>query len=523
MVLIILAFYFEIHTKFIELVGQLPNLANSLSYKFYVALTGTSSILSGFILLCEYLYFRRNGYSFIEQMSLNHLSPWINPEDGPQNQLERPNGFECKVWQNPMNLFRGSEYERYYNVTKRKALTFYDLGLSSQDHLSFFTCESDYEKPEAKIMMEAWRERLEQTRIEAARSALQINPEHPTALILLAEEKAETVTEAEQYFLKALNSAELAFKKSLAFYNQSNNRRGESEMKRDQNVLIYIKRRLAMCARKLGRVKEAAKMFKELTKEHDQRVQWLNSSLGENLIECYLEMGDYANAQATLAKYDDIALPKSATICYTAALLKARLVSDRFSADLACRRGPTEREYAAMEAIHRAVEFNPHVPAYLLRQKSLILPPEHILKRGDSEAVAYAFHHLKHWKNVDGALNLLHSTWEGTFRMIPYPLEKGHLFYPYPSCTEIADRDLLPSFHVVSVYPKKDLPFFIVFTAALFTVTAMLAVLTHQYPDVVRSTIYSFLQMVMAPFNWISLRVTSFISDFKTLKLMFSP
>ena len=34
-----------------------------------------------------------------------------------------------------MNLFRGSEYERYYNVTKRKALTFYDLGLSSQERI----------------------------------------------------------------------------------------------------------------------------------------------------------------------------------------------------------------------------------------------------------------------------------------------------------------------------------------------------------------------------------------------------
>lgn len=328
-------------------------------------------------------------------------------------------------------------------------------------------------------MQTAWRERNPEARIKAAKEAIAINSECATGYILLAEEEAKDIAEAEAKFREAYRIAETNHRRSQQLQHQ--NSMMESQHRRDTNVMIYIRRRLAMCARKLGRLKEAVKMFKDLTKEVPPIMNVLN--IHENLLEVLLEMGNYADVQAVLAKYDDFSLPKSAAICYTAALLKARSVADKFSADVAGKRGLSGSEVSAVEAIHRAVEFNPHVPKYLLEMKPLILPPEHILKRGDSEALAYSFFHLVHWKRVDGALNLLHCTWEGTFRLIPYPLEKGHLFYPYPSCTECADRELLPSFHEVSVYPKKELPFFIIFTAGLCSFTAILALLTHQYPD----------------------------------------
>ncbi|KAK2718161.1 hypothetical protein QYM36_005466 [Artemia franciscana] len=460
---------------------------STLTPKFYVALTGTSSLISGLILIFEWWYFRKYGTSFIEQVSLNHLSPWLGGGDTTggessttlTNNNPQPSVSECKVWRNPLNLFRGSEYNRFKAATGKDPLTYYDMNLSAQDHQTFFTCEADAGKAEYEIMATAWRERNPEARIGAAKLALKTNPECAPALLLLAEEEASSILEAERLLKEALKAAEVNYRKSQQTQHQGPLM--EAIHRRDTNVLICVKRRYAMCLRKLGKLKEAVKMFRDLTKEVPQILGVLN--IQENLLEALLEMQAYADAQAVLAKYDDICLPKSAAICYTAALLKARAVADKFSPDVASGRGLTSAEMSAIEAIHRAVEFNPHVPKYLLETKPLILPPEHILKRGDSEAIAYSFFHLQHWKRVDGALHLLLCTWEGTFRMIPYPLEKGHLFYPYPTCTECADRELLPAFHEVSVYPKKELPFFILFTAGLCSLTALLALLTHHYPE----------------------------------------
>uniref|UniRef100_A0A673Z454 Suppression of tumorigenicity 7 like n=1 Tax=Salmo trutta TaxID=8032 RepID=A0A673Z454_SALTR len=475
---------------------------NTLTPKFYVALTGTSSLISGLILIFEWWYFRKYGTSFIEQVSVSHLRPLLGGVE------------KCKVWRNPLNLFRGAEYSRYTWVTGKEPLTYYDMNLSAQDHQTFFTGDTQQIKAEDTVMQKAWRERNPQARIRAAYQAIEMNHECAAAYVLLAEEEATTITEAERLFKQALRSGK-----------REQRVQDPVTTGKDINLLVYIKRRLAMCARKLGRIKEAVKMMRDLMKEFPL-LGMLN--IHENLLEALLELQAYADVQAVLAKYDGkiyhftvrstpavfgsyISLPKSATICYTSALLKARAVSEKFSPEAASRRGLSTAEMNAVEAIHRAVEFNPHVPKYLLEMKSLILPPEHILKRGDSEAVAYAFFHLQHWKRAEGALNLLHCTWEGTFRIIPYPLEKGHLFYPYPGCTETADRELLPTFHEVSVYPKKELPFFILFTAGLCSFTAMLAMLTHQFPELMGVFVKAFFSTLFTPLGFFADKMESFM------------
>ena len=116
---------------------------------------------------------------------------------------------ECKVRRNPMNLFRGAEYQRFQWATNKEPLTYYDMNLSAQDHQIFFTCESDVGKAEYELMQTAWRERNPSLRIKAAKSALEKNPECALAYILIAEEEAVTIIEVERILKQALRVSQL--------------------------------------------------------------------------------------------------------------------------------------------------------------------------------------------------------------------------------------------------------------------------------------------------------------------------
>lgn len=115
----------------------------ALTPKFYVALTGTSSLISGLILIFEWWYFRKYGTSFIEQVSLTHLGPWLGGGGGGAETEGAATAAECKVWRNPMSLLRGAEYGRLWSAARRAPLTYYDMNLSAQEHQAWFGCAAE--------------------------------------------------------------------------------------------------------------------------------------------------------------------------------------------------------------------------------------------------------------------------------------------------------------------------------------------------------------------------------------------
>ena len=73
--MILILYIFRVPLKLEDMSAQIVVFVSGLSPKFYVALTGTSSLISGLILIFEWWYFRQYGTSVIEHFSLTHFSP----------------------------------------------------------------------------------------------------------------------------------------------------------------------------------------------------------------------------------------------------------------------------------------------------------------------------------------------------------------------------------------------------------------------------------------------------------------
>ncbi len=461
--------------------NSVENFFNNTTTQFYVVLTGTSSLISGILTIIEWLHYTIYGISIMERLgslACSFLPAYLvnKQQDNGEKQKKLS---EAKPLYNSLALFRGCELYRYETETNRTILTNYDSQITTTDYLSIFTYEGIRleDSPAHNVMIAAFKEKDRLKRITMAHAALVLDQQSVPALVLLAEEEAQGLLEVEEFLKQASRAAEAAYRQSTNLCQHDPVYKPLHE--RNANVSIHCRLRLAVCSRRLGKVKEAMKIYRELLK--DSRVHFL-ANIYENLAECLLEMQSYTELNAFLLKLDDSSMYKSTTLCYTICLLKAKAVGDKFCTETVTRRGPTPQELSACEAIHRAVELNPLVPRYILEMKALVPPSEHCIKRGDSEAVMYAFHHLVHWKRVDGAIPLLSATWEGTFQRIPFPLERGHLFPPYPAYTEVIDRELLPPHHDVLVFPQKDTPFFMVFAGVLCFSFMSLTVIAYNFP-----------------------------------------
>jgi tetratricopeptide (TPR) repeat protein len=231
------------------------------------------------------------------------------------------------------------------------------------------------------IIYDAWEADTRRQRVRLARKALKISPDCADAYVLLAEESAETVEEAKELYEAGVEAGERAIGRE-GFKEYEGHFWGVLETR----PYMRARQGLAICLWQMGQRDEAIAHYEEMLRLNPGD----NQGVRYALLSCLLEAGREKDAEQLLKRYKDDA---AAIWLYNSALL-------------AFRKGGASRR--ANKQLREAIEFNPHVPDYLLgRRRVPQEAPPYIQLGGDTEAVDYVIEASHLWLQQPGAIEWL--------------------------------------------------------------------------------------------------------------------
>jgi len=231
------------------------------------------------------------------------------------------------------------------------------------------------------LMYQAWEETDPQLRIKIADQALDISPLCADAFVMLAEEKAEDLEEATQYYRKGVEAGECVLGEN--FFTENSGHFWELV---ETRPYMRARQGLAECHSASGDHNQAILNLQDMLRLNPMD----NQGVRYSLLALLLQQGEDDSARTLIGQYSD---DQFAGWIYTRALLGFQ------------REGNTTR---VSQILQQAIQQNSHVPAFLTGRSPLPeeLPPYMGIGK-ESEAIHYVMDHYNNWWKTSGAIEWL--------------------------------------------------------------------------------------------------------------------
>ncbi len=232
------------------------------------------------------------------------------------------------------------------------------------------------------IMYEAWEAESAKERIKLAKEALSISPDCADAYNLLAEEEAETLEEAKDFYQKGVDAGRRALGEKI--FKENN---GHFWGYTPTRPYMRARAGLMECLWELGEHDEAivhAKEMLKLNRSDNQGIRYI-------FVAYLAELGRFDELDKFMNK--NYRTDSSARLAYTRVLLAF------------VKNGSSKK---AEKELQIALKQNPYVPEYLTGKK--MIPrflPNRITVGGEDEGFCCAARNIKAWEKVPGAIDWL--------------------------------------------------------------------------------------------------------------------